>query len=446
LMDLHQVMREQLAPDFSPLLQELHEQELLKFSVHGSSSRKSRLKEYNKNAVFLRGHGATNKAHIYEMLSGVEVMDVLHVNDSAVVLFHSRSEAVQSCDVIKNKFGPNVRVDLICPLKQTSPVSQASREPPKSVLSDPSVIRQVVDIMTKVRCPIVVRFASGVVDLYPGGNYPVLTVSVNPQTVYHLGPLFSDPTVPKVVETLEWDDASKVLTTLCSHGVRARGMFDIGSAYRARDYLSRGQSMANAPRLTISAILTNMGIGVESHSTTAEDEMNRVLTTYLYFQETMPTWALDYLGARARVETDIAAGHHQAQAQVCSEKLRDLYERSCVHVKPLRFCPDLYRRLKAEVKHMGPCKIWVLSNCALVQAGDPEGVRACLDHLQGPDFQHVVPSKVKAVDTDFVPTSRKAPKTQVDQTRLQREGMTSHLENLESLGYGNIIVACQTSA
>jgi len=95
--------------------------------------------------------------------------------------------------------------------------------------------------------------------------------------------------------------------------------------------------------------------------------------------------------------------------------------------------------LRSELRHLRPAKIWTHDKNAIVRAGNLGDVALLLAHLQGPDFQYVVPSVVKVIDTDFEPVPKKSCVKRVDMVKLQREGLTSHFENLELLGYRDAI-------
>jgi len=147
-------------------------------------------------------------------------------------------------------------------------------------------------------------------------------------------------------------------------------------------------------------MLASMGI-MSSGRETHVDRMNQMLAVYLHCQDQMPSFAWEYLQAKSRIEIDIASVRPHSEALWCQERLRDLYEQSCVHIRPRRFHVDLQKCLKSELKHLRPAKIWTHDKNAIVRAGGLGDIALLLAHLQGPDFQYVVPSVVKVINTHF---------------------------------------------
>ena len=168
-------------------------------------------------------------------------------------------------------------------------------------------IRQAVDILLAVRCPIVVNMhKSGTseltksMEIYVGDTFPLLRVAVNADTISQggLGDLMADPELPKLLEGPERfnSDTAAILKMFSILGFRPAAVVNLQMAFKMLDYLERGQCLSFIPDLPVNQWLGELGIDL-SPNASSEDKMRKLMVAYFYFHSTLPPFALNYLKA-----------------------------------------------------------------------------------------------------------------------------------------------------
>jgi len=191
-------------------------------------------------------------------------------------------------------------------------------------------------------------------------------------------------------------------------------------------------------------LLKNMGLMTESKEQQCSEhlQLRQVLTAYLHFQETLPPFMLNLLEAKCRTDLDIASNFHLQEAKRCRERIIELFESRCIHVRPQKSRQGgLEDRIRHELKDFGQIKVLPHRKCAIVQMSNTSDVPPAVNALRGPDFQYYVPSTVTPVSTASDPTKpiKTKQKFSIDPERLLRENMTSHLENMQYLELGDLL-------
>ena len=205
-----------------------------------------------------------------------------------------------------------------------------------------------------------------------------------------LGTLLSDSSVPKVMVDLCGTE-NIVLDYLRTLGCRVSGVFDLQSAYQALNYLKSGQSiLTNTSNLSTTDLLKNMGLMTESKEQQCSEhfQLRQVLTAYLHFQETLPPFMLNLLEAKCRTDLDIASNFHLQEAKRCRERIIELFEGRCIHVRPQKSRQGgLEDRIRHELKDFAQIKVLPHGKCVIVQMSDSSDVPPAVNALRGPDFQ-----------------------------------------------------------
>ena len=136
----------------------------------------------------------TNKGHLYKLFNKIGPKRLLASEGSFMVMFENRSDCIDGFQLANAKLGQETTASLIVKktpdVKKSATVNEESKAIENSnpsipnLASDSTHIRRIVEVLLKVRCPIVLTLCSQTIsvsedhlrwaEFYFGGDYPVL--------------------------------------------------------------------------------------------------------------------------------------------------------------------------------------------------------------------------------------------------------------------------------
>ena len=324
---------------------------------------------------------------------------------------------------------------------ETERRQQRSKLREAGYILDLDKIANVVDILLKVKGPMAVLFSGNEfnqiqIEIFVGGHFPVLKMVFDEESVTEgkLGHLMSSQEVTKIIPSQGQPWLSSALKLLVRLGYKPNGFYDIILAFKMLDYLECGQTIYRIRSPRLSELFLCMNLNPAS-------TFDSMLTAYLYFQEVLPPFAVDYMAARNRNEMDIGSNTDLPQARACRKLLKETYEKKCVHVTSKKASKQLGKFLRSalEDQDIKVFKVWVYKKHAIVSL---EGnlrtiIPQAVSCLNSEPVQTQMPMDVAIIDADPKPSTNKVSQP-LHKSKLDQQ-MVPHLENLMDLGLSNLL-------
>jgi hypothetical protein len=361
LLDLKNITNSLIAEDYQPLLKYLCENELIRnVDPHLLKLRKKHLKEKEDCCLFIdrfvtkfkdadKGIG---KMNIYEFLACHEGMkDVYFSNASAHVIMPTRQSTISLYDTLtkdrntpgslakefQQKIGENAKVCLINDA-ESSEILSVSMDNGESLqklkaenyVIDLLVIRKLMDILLKVKYPVMLDFTwkdeNLGMELFVG-THPVLKFRITQESVEHgIGELIASSNIVKIVARLDTDNVYQAFRMLSLLGFKPSNIFDLNTACNAIDYAVMGNSIFTAHSLPIKKFAARFGIETPTQT---ED----FFYLYLYLvNHLLPPSILNLISKKSVVDTDIGSNISIPESKEQKRKLRIMHESHCVHI------------------------------------------------------------------------------------------------------------------
>jgi hypothetical protein len=462
LLDLYDATRKQIEPDFLPLMEDLCEDELLRpIDKKLVQARQKARRRVEEATLCLNNLDAgAKKADVYALLtrhdgrrkvlfskSGRSAHVILSSRDSAICALHNLTAKNFT---FPSEFGDGpLGVKLVRSLNTEEAVLTQSdinsfreRSAMESCIVDVKVSAKIVRAIITAKVPVVLFFhtrAEGVtMDLFAGGSYPILKLSLMPDIVIEGGvaELFSSSHVEKIVFKI--DNCYAALRACSVENYRPSNFFDVSLAHKAADYLRYGQSIFRSKMDTINDVFEEHGLARDGHV----DKLESLRFLHAHFKRTLPKELLELVAQKSQVDVDILAQVKNSTKSKSERKaLKSKYDMHAVHVRveggpnKRRLRPVLSNYLRSrKIPHKWICDG---DNVAMIEVVFNPDVALVVDDLQSKAVEDLTlsasavannSSVEKPVETVVIPLNELRQDMHTDVERLTREGFFETLK------------------
>ena len=362
LIDLYEITRSMISEDLHPLLKDLCEYDIIRNADPNLLKLKgNQLKEREDRTLFFRKLNSkelypvdgVGKVDVYEFLSTCEgLKEVYFSGNTAHVIMPSRQSAIllyQSLTrsniksenmayyAFREKFGASAEVILLSDA-DSAEILSARIETTQSIqrlkednyIIDNSVIRNIVDVLLKLKNPVIMEFemkeGAQSINLFTG-KHPVLKFQVNSDTITNgLGELMSSNSIVKVVPRIGVNIVYEALRLFTKHGFTPVNFFDLCSASNALDYTINGYSIFSGYFPPIKECVDRLGIDCP---TKMEDYF---YTYYQLVNNLLPSMVMKLLHEKFALDTEIGSNVSIPDAKERKKQLKLKYETFSAHI------------------------------------------------------------------------------------------------------------------
>ena len=346
LLDLYEIQKSLIEPDFLPILDNLIEFELVRCIDDElkvtKSKHKSRMNSHD--LFFYNLSPQTRKGHIYEALTRVDGYKKVYFckpYHTAHAIFSSRSHAIMAFKILTKQMpeglGEDTKIALVSDIKAKE-IEEGDREYSKymdslkeeSYIVDTKLCREIVETLEQTACPIacdfILRGTQVSLEMF-AGKYPTLKFHLTPELVSKgkLGQLLSSKRVPKIVSRIDASNVYAALKMCNQANFRPKNFFDLASAFKMFHYWWYGQSMYKMAAPSIKDLLASFGLPTLN-------KLSNYVMLYHHFQEEIPLEFLELLSEKFQTDLDMGGQISLTEAKESRRLLRMKLENSSIHV------------------------------------------------------------------------------------------------------------------
>jgi len=440
LHDIHTIISSRIAPDYSPLVQQLTEVEVIRAidPVLAKTKRNSvNTMEVCAVSLLALAPGVT-KASVYQLVANIPGNKHVYFSDqdhTANLILESREAALRAVDKISQDLaggflGEHAQCKLVCKdyaeketIEKVAPVPSQPPPPPsppqrtdQMVQVDLATSRALFDCVERSAVPVVLDFQQTKAEDSVGGAQQGAHIDVNiyvgrfPRALpltrefldAGLAQLLGNPGVTKVVFSLGTQGALAALRLLADSGVKVENIFELDTASKCIDFAECGQSIFTSATKRIKDLMDKFHITRETEE--RQGTLEWYYLVYLHLVHVLPPALEEVMVEKIKMEVGMAGYENLLYFKSGRADLRKTIDNYSVHLRLVgnfkKLKRDAKKEAQSELKKMVFQKLalkniqikdyFELGRCGLVLLDTRYKTLKALDILQS--FENINPN------------------------------------------------------